>query len=250
MGMKKVLTLVAAASLIAAASTAFAAKSIIGSKHDLSPGGTATLSGNVAASGNAQLCVYCHTPHNATQANVLWNRNAGVTAAADFKLYSGVGMANTSFGSGFTADSTSLFCMSCHDGVTNVNNVAHNMAGGTLRAGLVGGTADLTGGDGVNLTRTHPVNFPVTTNSQADLWIGTVTTGPAMGTDATGAYLTQGGISTFTKGFPLFKSARDAAGQTRSLECGSCHSVHDAENQPFLRYTMNQSALCLGCHNK
>jgi predicted CXXCH cytochrome family protein len=240
--MRKVIALLATAGLLAAATSAFAATTIVGSKHDLSYAANAT--GGLTYASSTQICVYCHTPHNAVEANVLWNR--ANPAGAKFKLYSGVGMVNTSYKSGLTADSTSLFCMSCHDGFTGVGVVAHNVVatrtGEVLTSGTIASSADLTriagvstgsnlGANSVDLSRTHPINFPVSTNdTQADLWPGT---GSAMGKAS--------------YSMPLFKSARDA---TRTLECGSCHAVHDSANQPFLRYTMAGSLLCLGCHNK
>jgi predicted CXXCH cytochrome family protein len=64
-----------------------------------------------------------------------------------------------------------------------------------------------------------------------------------------------GGGATTNSTFPLYKTVADAGmigtrGTSRSLECGSCHAVHDSANSPFLRYTMAGSQLCLGCHNK
>lgn len=238
--MKKVLGLVAAASLIAAATAAFGA-SIVNSKHDLSNGATGTLySGDTT-----QICIYCHAPHNAKESLPLWNRTN--PAGAGFTLYSGVGMASVSFKTGFTSDSTSLFCMSCHDGVTDLSAV-HNAGvidgtgtaavhtpktATTFAAGTISSSGNLT----TDLSKTHPVNFVVAaTDSQNDLHVGS------------GASMGKTGFA-----MPLFKSTHNAAGRTtanRSLECGSCHAVHDSANSPFLRYTMNKSALCLGCHNK
>jgi predicted CXXCH cytochrome family protein len=254
--MKKVLALVAAAGILATASFASAA-SIVGSKHDLSASGTATMSGNTANQ-SQQICIYCHAPHNANLSLPLWNRNN--PDGSLFTLYSGLNMANVSFKQGFTADSTSLFCMSCHDGQTNVNavynsgSVAGSTAnggaisglihtGGTFATGPVASTANLTR----DLSKTHPINFPVTGNSQSDLnW----TTGTTQSTMGPGVAPTL----TFTKTFPLFKTtvAGSAARTTlnTSLECGSCHSVHNSEFSPFLRDTLDDSKLCLGCHNK
>jgi len=247
--MKKVLGLVAVAGLIAVSSAAFGA-TIVGSKHDLTSGGTATLTGPGAGS-STQICVYCHAPHNAIKSLPLWNRTN--PAGTGFTLYSGVGMNNVSFKTGFTADSTSLFCMSCHDGSTNMNAI-HNagaaegstslnaqggrlIVAGVFANGVIDGAADLSS----DLSKTHPINFPVkAADSQTDLW-----NGPAAGTTnqmGTGATL-----------FPLFKSTDSNAARAttnRSLECGSCHAVHDSANRPFLRYTLAGSALCLGCHNK
>lgn len=240
--MKRVITLVAVAGIIAAASTAFAAKTIVGSKHDLSNGGSGLTKGT-----NTQICIYCHTPHNAVNTAVLWNRAA---SGQTFTLYSGVNMVNVSYKTGLTSDSTSLFCMSCHDGATDMKGAVQHGTVAGLTTGTINSSAALSLGsvngttDG-DLSRTHPINFPVSINdTQADLWPGS---GAKMGNGASGTAAT---AITGTNGFPLFKSARDVAGETRTLECGSCHAVHDSENTPFLRYTMTKSTLCLGCHNK
>jgi predicted CXXCH cytochrome family protein len=232
--MKKVSLILAVAGILAASSAL--AATIVGSKHDLSPtGGTSLVDGT-----STQICIYCHTPHGAALSLPLWNRtNPG---GAGFTLYSGVGMQNVSYKTGFTSDSTSLFCMSCHDGATAVNAI-HNTGviegnhpannTGIFAVGTISGNANLT----TNLSTTHPINFPVSatqgeTNGQRDLWVGS------------GASMGKAGYE-----MPLFKAASRGT-PNRSLECGSCHAVHDSANSPFLRYTMAGSALCLGCHNK
>ncbi|GLI37386.1 cytochrome C [Geobacter hydrogenophilus] len=220
---------------MAIAGAASAATSIKDSKHDLSSGSAATVKGNTD-----QICVYCHTPHNATQNIPLWNRNNPV--ATGFTLYSSVSMQNTPVKNGFTTDSISLFCMSCHDGSTALGAAAvHNnpvdQPTGITVADVAGRTSagHLDGASKYNLTTNladdHPVNFLVT--SGADPNIGTVT----------GATMKTGSV---TNGFPLFKSGRGAT----TLECGSCHAVHDNTDPPFLRTTMAGSKLCLGCHIK
>ena len=226
--MKKVLSLVAAAAILAAA-TAFAAPvSIVNSKHNLS---TSAPTAYAQGSGTTQICVYCHTPHNAYTAAPLWNRNGSQYAPSSYTLYSGLNMANVSNKSGFTADSISLFCMSCHDG-SNLNNIKNQpVDGSTLYNGpIVNAKAILTTNDPTHDMRsTHPINFEVKVGSetiQSDL--KTVNTGNI-------------------NGLPLFKSSRSA---TNTLECSSCHAVHDNQNAPFLRVTMNGSALCLACHAK
>lgn len=253
--MKKVLAIAAATGILAAASFA-SAGSIVGSLHDLSTTGTASMKGTGTST---QICVYCHAPHNALLSLPLWNRsNPDPTA---FRLYSGLGMQNVSFKTGFTSDSTSLFCMSCHDGITNIDAV-HNAGtiDGTAKVGKVWtapagvfatGTIVPTGplAFGTDLTKTHPINFPVgTVNTiQNDLNVGT---GASMGPGVAP------GITWDATTYPLYKATADAGmsatrGTTnRSLECGSCHAVHDSKYSPFLRDTMGNSKLCLGCHNK
>ena len=244
--MKKVLALVAAAGILSVASFASAA-TIVGSKHDMNAayaGGVIGGAGAAAASGTTQVCVYCHAPHVSQMAMPLWNRNN----PSGFTLYSGLNMANVSFKSGFTADSTSLFCMSCHDGNMNINAVYNQGAnvrnsGASLVTGTITGTYTNLG---KNLSNTHPVNFPVLNNSQADL--NYVASNTYMGPIA--AQAVTAGAPNITTTFPLFKATRSGVTTNQSLECGSCHSVHDFTISPFLRATMNKSALCLGCHNK
>ncbi|NVN99867.1 MAG: cytochrome c3 family protein [Geobacteraceae bacterium] len=245
--MKKVLALVAATGLIAAASLASAA-TIVNSKHNLSPTGIGAIKGT-AGTNTSQICVYCHAPHQTTGYAVLWNRNN--PAATKFTLYSGVGMNSRQFASGFTTDSTSLFCMSCHDGSTSMNSV-HNKGANITNVALgyagdaglpmITGNSVTVGGLSSNLKGTHPVNFPVTT-ADPTLNLGSnPTTGTKMG---------------LADAFPLYKATAGgsvnndgARSSTRSLECGSCHAVHDSQYSPFLRATLNGSTLCLGCHNK
>jgi predicted CXXCH cytochrome family protein len=261
--MKKVLALVAAAGIIAAATTSFGA-SIVKSKHDLS--GTASHGNATYAGTSTQICVYCHAPHNAASNLPLWNRSN--PAGSAFTLYSGVNMTNVSFKGGFTADSTSLFCMSCHDGQTAMSAI-HNAGAidgtGSVSNGIglggyhtatagVFGTANI-GASTANLTRnlqkTHPINFPVSAslNTGNDLNLGSgATMGPIQPALVSAGYGYTTGPS-----FPLYKTTstdgrRDTA--NRSLECGSCHAVHDSGFSPFLRDTMAGSQLCLGCHNK
>lgn len=219
--------------LMAAVGTA-SALSIKNSKHDLSKDATGVT---YQATNTDQICVFCHTPHNAVQNIPLWNRTN--PTASNFTLYSSSSMNNKPVKSGFTADSISLFCMSCHDGATGLGSAVHNDPNGTpitmdASGSVISGDANLT----TDLQDDHPVNFLVTAaDISADGNLGsldTATNPPTMKTADVG------------KGLPLFKSGR---GDT-TLECGSCHAVHDNTNAPFLRTTMAGSKLCLGCHKK
>ncbi len=262
MYMKKVLALVAAAGIMSVATLA-SATTIVGSPHDM------TLRG---ATGSTQICVYCHAPHNAIQSLPLWNRIN--PAGSAFTLYSGLNMSNVSFKSGFTADSTSLFCMSCHDGQTSISAIhnAGRVDGGTVQGnathintgafsnGPIANSTNIAGNLTRDLSKTHPINFPVVSNATGDLNTPSLTSGtmgPMNATTAGTAMML--GISgteptAITATFPLFKTTDPLnplrATVNRSLECGSCHAVHDYKFVPFLRTTLGGSALCLGCHNK
>lgn len=238
--MKRVLSLVAALAVTTVATAAFAGSSTIaGTKHNLSTGGS--FSYKAGSGGTGQICIFCHTPHNAAKNVPLWNRNSG-TAATGFLLYSSVTMVNSKHKTGFTSDSISLFCMSCHDGSslggtamiknqpadgTNTDVLFNNAGGST---GIAGGRAANLGTD---LQSSHPVNFRVLQDGTSN-GLGTVV----------GNTIATATVST-TK-FPLFAST----GGDRYLECGSCHAVHDNTNVPFLRTTNDGSKLCLGCHVK
>lgn len=66
--MKRVLSLVAALAVSTVATAAFAAGSstIAGTKHNLSAGSSASYK-VATAGGTGQICIFCHTPHNAAQ---------------------------------------------------------------------------------------------------------------------------------------------------------------------------------------
>ncbi len=256
--MKKALALIAAAALMAAAGTAMAApKSIVDSKHNLSSYNPNNISRNVVNNNATQICIYCHTPHNANGNLPIWNRN-DPSQKANFVLYSGVGMTNVS-NKTFTNDSISLFCMSCHDGSALGTGMLYNVPNSlpsnenltlsgiasTVKTNLYGYAE--TKQAGRSLKGTHPVNFAVDQTKNA-----ANTTGAGGGGDlaavagTVGARYLQSANNANAK-FPLYKSERSA---DQSFECSSCHAVHDDQYSPFLRDTMQNSQLCLGCHKK
>lgn len=255
--MKARLTLAVAGVTLVAATVASAA-TIVNSKHDLSA--TTTTAGETT-----QICIFCHTPHNPVAQIPLWNRT-GQNANTAFKLYtssSTLDMYNkVSAGfkpSGFTTNSISLFCMSCHDGSPlggGVHNHPSDAQGafaadkrnsrgggtGTYTGDAISGTAaDLKTNFGTNLTKSHPVNIPYDSTLDANkaFWA------------ASGALINGGGA--LTNGLPLFKATFGAT-TLLSVECSSCHAVHGSKamgsSTNFLRTTMAGSKLCLGCHNK
>jgi len=202
----------AVATIGVGATLAFAGTSnIADSKHNFS-GGAA-----------GETCRFCHTPHPIIDDNgVVISKGIWRVSPSSkvFALYSSETLGNISNRSSFTTDSVSLICMGCHDGsaMTNPMEITNTMWS-----------------DG-NLTKTHPVNFNVASNKQ---------------TRHDGSFdlvYTEGNkyMGIRVNAFPLFASSRGAT----SLECSSCHMVHDNYYEPFLRSTMAGSALCFGCHNK
>lgn len=237
--MKKILLL--AAMFVMVASMASAA--IKNSKHDLSLGST----GPNKSTNEPQLCVFCHTPHNAIKSVPLWNRKPDTNT---FRLYTtNINNLAAVRAAALQTDSISLFCLSCHDGSAIQGNVnMYATAGGTVTgtgtaADVITSSAKLapvTAGVG-NLTNSHPIAFDY---SQAYTQL------PG-GLNAIAANrVTYGGK------FPLFKANSNL--NLNQVECGSCHDVHGKANAEhggqdyprFLRTTKAGSALCFACHIK
>ena len=213
---------------------------VVGSRHDLSTPGT------------PQVCEFCHTPHHASQnlpGAPLWNR---AETTQTFTLYGSPTMNTTPGqpGSAFAWPGVlSRFCLSCHDGVNASAVVYGNIV--STKHDLVkppgGGMPDMTSEPncerchsdiysgrkrtlvlGTNLANDHPISMPYPTATQdPDFQRPPSVTGGWGGQ-------TQMDVKLFTG----------------SVECGSCHNVHDPDQAPFLRKSNAASALCLTCHKK
>lgn len=112
--------------------TGTAANGIASSRHNM--GGLGRV---LTTNSTTEICVFCHTPHHTNTANnltPLWNRatQAPTTYTAYGTTLGGTPIANTDIGS------TTLACLSCHDGVTTFDNLV-NAPG---KAGVVAGGAD------------------------------------------------------------------------------------------------------------
>jgi hypothetical protein len=244
------------------------ANSIMGSRHDLTSFNQRGYASDVgpmtgtAFNNYKEVCVYCHTPHNADSIAPLWNRQS--SNASGFKMYN-----SPNFDSKADAgvpDGISLACLSCHDGTVAVDAVlnqpkarevidtrvhykmndgqntpggdacgkCHNRGGGAY--GGLNGAHDATMRYlSQDLTNDHPISIALPTY---DLDPGF--NQPSMPTRDGGRQF-QNGIRTF-------------AGD--KVQCASCHNPHDPDERnaegraPFLRTSNGYSALCLTCHQK
>lgn len=208
------------------------------SKHDLANSNAGATSIKASAASTAQTCQFCHTPHNAIMPKLLWNRT-NINTMVTFKVYTSYNNSymkndlkaassnNWSLGS----DSVSLLCMSCHS-LPTAGDIFGNTGGHTsdVTAGNDGNWIARTG-NWSDLTKSHPVGISYTAAA------GSTGGGAAFVAKATAALKT-----------PLFITNGVSNGD--SMECGSCHAVHDPTNYPFLRMNNTGSALCLNCHIK
>lgn len=230
-----------------------------------------------------EVCIFCHTPHNAKPAIPLWNK---VTPTQTFRMYTS-SQSLTSVAKGVTAPGPeSLLCLACHDGRTAIN-VLHNSKvgqdydgkkkvdignayedpgappelsgtgiplqfftfGGIYRANLGqttyydDGLKALDAYAGNNLMDDHPISFSYTA--------------------AYNEKISQGQNS--LKDINAIDARIRFYGSNMRLECSSCHDPHvaygytfdradtgvgDKALTPFLVRDNSGSALCLSCHNK
>ncbi len=177
---------------------------ITGSKHDFK-----------AASWNAsgEICITCHTPHNAMAvANApIWNHEL---TSATFTMY-GTTLAGT------TPDAQpsgmSKLCLSCHDGTVGLEA----FGGVTTNTNLITGNALV----GIDLSNDHPISID---------YGGTAKELKDSGTAS--------GINGTIAADMLFSN---------KVECSSCHDVHNKYGLTYLLKKSNAaSALCLTCHDK
>jgi predicted CXXCH cytochrome family protein len=133
--LKTLIKLAALTALLAVPAVTQGAGGITGTKHDLSAKGW----------GSDQICIFCHTPHNAgsSSSGPLWN-HADTTAT--FTLYSNATLNATVAQPG----AQSKACLSCHDGTIAIDSFGgatgtHNMTGDALV--------------GTDLSNDHPISF-------------------------------------------------------------------------------------------
>ena len=213
--MKKTLILVVLITLVAVG-TSFAA--ISGTAHDLRSFG-------VISTDSYRVCVPCHTPHvgdTTISEAPLWNHN---TSGASYTTYTTSTIDTTDMTTTFGG--ISALCMSCHDGTVAVDSYGYagsgySGSGGVTTIGAV--TANLS----QDLTDDHPVSFIYNAFLVA----------------ADGEL---NSVATVTASLTLYG---DTATDVATLECATCHDVHDNTYPPFLAMTNNGSAMCLVCHNK
>lgn len=183
-------------------------QTIVGSAHDFSDDGWTP---------NNEICIACHTPHNAdaTVANApLWNHE--VTAVATYTLYA----SNSLNATMAQPDGISKLCLSCHDGT-----VAIDSFGGATGTNFVTGNRNV----GTDLSNDHPVSFSYQDSiDNGDNGLYATTEATALGGSIATDLLSGGNV-----------------------ECSSCHDVHNQYgNTRLLKISNANSDLCLTCHDK
>lgn len=192
------------------------AGTIVGTKHDLS---AQTWAGG-------EICVVCHTPHNAgSTEGPLWNHTI---TTATHTMYTSPSLDAASDGQ---VTGTSKLCLSCHDGTVAVDSFG-GTAGGAYS---LGNAFNL----GTDLSNDHPISITY------DSTLATVDAG--LFDPATTEVTIGEGMHTKTG------SISDVMLPGGKVQCASCHDVHNqfaVQNTKLLRVTNAGSGLCLTCHQK
>lgn len=269
--MKQILSLLcAAAAVVTMSSAAFAApgagdnspgSGIYRSVHDLTngPNGTGaplSVPGFVTDS-QQRLCAYCHTPHHAIVVGgpgsgtadylPLWSHavsgvNYTAYASATFTPLGGSSMA------GDPLTGPSRLCMSCHDGLTAVDNY-YGLTGGHVmlpNPGSFSGNPVISGDGNTN----HPLGFAMTDVIPGYAGVTHADTANILSLTATSKYKT---------GLTDNVNIVDRLYQGAIMTCSSCHDVHNTLNKVsyqagggnfLLLGSQKNSGICLSCHTQ
>lgn len=249
------LPLLLASSALAYSGTYTPGLGINGTVHDL---GTSHNGMNYTNPGDSlqRICIFCHAPHNTYRLSTapggagpqvsdaafdylpLWNHTLQANIA--YTMYeNGPGAPQTgprasqAIENGMTPGSTSLLCLSCHDGSVAVNLYGN---GDQIATSVSSGSTTIAPsyviGQDKYLGNHHPIGFNYDDAQLGDPEIR----------DADTAQLTP---TTFIRDH--LYGANNAM-----MECGTCHSVHNKGNdgETLLWRSDQNSELCLTCHDK
>lgn len=173
---------------------------------------------------NGEICLPCHTPHNANTTMTdapLWNHE--VNLAQVYTIYSSPTLNYTVNQPG----TVSKACLSCHDGTIAVDSFTTGMGAGTTFIDALNPLADL----GTDLSDDHPIGIDWSTGLHSSFVWGAICFNCHTGNI---------GVDP-----PVVSVYNDR------MECPTCHDVHNKMGLPKLvRVTMAGSQLCLTCHDK
>ena len=223
--------------------------SVVGSLHDLSNiMSDPTMEWWDNFNQYDQVCIYCHTPHNAnpTEGAPLWNR---VDPSSVYTLYSSSRLKNQPGQPG----PQSLVCLSCHDGTISVDAVIN-----------APGNSSWDAWENPMWSGWNPFHGRMKNPGEPDFYAfrdcgGCHGANPIASNSYAGSFLSTDLSDdhpiniTYPVGSPGYKALTNLETEGADLydgkvECLSCHNVHDPEYKPFLIKQNGGSALCYICH--
>ena len=250
-------------------------------RHNLSNSG---ITNNAYATTETQVCVFCHTPHNATASAQapLWNRKLNTQT---YTRYTSASLDANNIANGFSDQpgGSSVLCLSCHDGMIALGEVGvlpkntgtPNGSTSIAMKGPNGVVTTIPVGQGVNtgytrigtdLTNDHPISITYNdTLANADGELAHLNSSQRdTGSNPPGTLI---GIR--SSGFkPLLPLEPTGPGGLGQIQCATCHDPHITKSK-FLRLnrlqtnagpsrssnsdsSFNQAndIICLACHTK
>ncbi|MGB7585340.1 MAG: cytochrome c3 family protein [Terriglobales bacterium] len=186
---------------------------ILNSKHDFRAASTATI----RSVSKQDVCMFCHTPHNAASGPMIWNQKL---SERSFPTYSSSTLQATI--SPIGPQDSSKLCLSCHDGTIALGDTENDgliqFVQGSSYTLPPSSPSNLAGAGG-GFTDDHPFGFVPRLTAE----IHNPLSGDAVRLDANG-----------------------------KIQCTSCHDPHQESIDPivnkFLVKSNESSAICQSCH--
>ncbi len=177
--------------------------------HNLSVSGP----GEIRATREERICIFCHAPHRATPQPPLWNRRDSRASYLSYESPTLDALVDQPTGA-------SRMCLSCHDGTIALGEVASEPEEIELNQPFLDpDTGSLT----TDLADDHPISF-------------------VYGHDLVGE------DPELVDPLAILAPVRlDAGGE---MQCTSCHDPHDDTLGSFLLLDPFAGALCIACHRK
>lgn len=205
---------------------------VFNSKHNLSVSGP----GEVKAVSESEVCIFCHTPHNAMPDTPLWNHE--VSSATYVNYYSDTLMAYPP-GAAPPIDGFSKLCLSCHDGTVALGATIGSPRGiiqmlsvsGIVEGGKLSPGAD--GYLGTDLSGGHPISF-----------VFDATLASVRNAEPDIMHLNWPIVDLDVKLYPT----QDGYG----VQCTSCHDPHGGKggpDAPPFWWKSTYDDVCLVCHD-
>jgi len=192
--------------LLALSAPAWASEGVANTVHNLSVSGP----GDFKSLTVSQICVFCHTPHNANPSAPLWNHQL-----PQGQTYIEYGSSTLQAQPG-QPTGTSRLCLSCHDGTVALGALGNPPPGGVddLSSAFLTGRAEL----GTDLADDHPISFVYDAALQGR--------DPQL----------------------VHPAAIDLPLENGEVQCSSCHDAHEKDFIPFLRKSSLNGQICASCH--
>ncbi len=199
---------------------------VAGTKHNFGKLSTAAIK----TADSSEICVFCHTPHNASPSTPIWNKQ---DTGSTYDVYASQTLAATLSPNapalGQPTGSSKL-CLSCHDGTMAIGsllNLPGKSQGGTLSvtgagtdAGKISSTS--TSYIGTDLRDDHPISFEYSLAYPSNAEMVNPASLPA-------------------------EVKLDSLGK---VQCTSCHDPHGTPYPKFMVASLEAGALCTTCHDK